>query len=146
MTSDRSNGGAPAGSATQEAQELGAEAGRIAAELKELLGLEAELAKAEVNEATAKTVRGVALGVGALVFADMALIFLFLTLMFAIDTQLPLWAAALITTLVIASIAGILGLLARQFLRSVSFVPRRFIRNVKEDSVWARSLMRSRAR
>jgi uncharacterized membrane protein YqjE len=146
MTSDRSNGDAPAGSATQEARELGAEAGRIAAELRELLGLEAELAQAEVSEATGKTVRGVAFGVGALVLADMALIFLFLTLMFAIDTQLPLWAAALITTLIIAVIVGILGLVARKFLRDVSFVPRRFIRNVKEDSVWAKSLMTSRAR
>ena len=142
MQDQRSDGGA----ASQEARELGSEVGQIAAELKELLGLEAELAKAEVNESRTTLTRGAILAAAAAYLAVLATVFLFLSLMFGLDTQMPTWAAALITTLILALLALALGLAARHFLRAVSFKPKRFMANVKEDLEWARSLMTSKVR
>ena len=134
------------GPASQEARELGNEVGQIAAELKELLGLEAELAKAEVNESRAALTRGAILAAAAAYLAVLATVFLFLSLMFGLDTQMPIWAAALLTTLILALLAVVLGLAARYFLRAVSIKPKRFMANVKEDLEWAKSLVTSKAR
>jgi hypothetical protein len=62
--------------------------------------------------------------------------------MFALDTAMPLWAAALVTTGIIAVIAALFGLLSRQQWRSFSPVPKRAVRNVQEDIRWARSQLR----
>ena len=122
-----------------ETRALGAEAIAIAADLRRLLQLEGELAKAEANEATGYATRGLGLGAAAAVMLLLFSGFLFLTVMFALDTAMPQWLAALITAGIILLIAAVLGLLARSQLQKFSPLPRRFISGVREDIVWARN-------
>ncbi len=96
----------------EEARTLGAQVGDIAADLRDLAGLEARLARAEMSEQLALSARNIALAAGALLFSLLALTFACLTVMFALRVALPMWAAALITTLILLGIAGAAGLLA----------------------------------
>jgi hypothetical protein len=72
--------------------------------------------------------------------------FLFLTIMFALDTALPLWAAALITAAIALALAAVFAMLAMEQFKRFSPVPKRFIRTVREDIQWAKTQMQSSAR
>jgi hypothetical protein len=144
MAEQKGNGQSAFGAATAEARALGGEASQIASELAELLALEAGLARAEIAATSLRARRGLIIGAAAGFFGALAAVFLFLSLMFGLDTRLPLWAAALITTLIEALIALTLALLARRLLRGVSLVPRRFVGSLKEDWQWAKGLMTSK--
>jgi Flp pilus assembly protein TadB len=123
----------------EEARALGSEAAAIAADLRRLLQLERELAKAEANEAKGSATRGAGLGGAAAVLLFLFVFFLFLALMFALDTALPLWLAALITAGIILLLAAVLGMLARSQMQKFSPVPRRLISSMREDVRWAQS-------
>ena len=126
-----------------EAMSVRGEASSIATDLQQLMRMEVELAKAEMQEARGHAMKGAALGALALELGMIMSIFLFLAVMFALDTAMPLWAAALITTGIIALIAGILAFLARSQISKFSPTPKRAIRTMQEDIQWAKSLMRS---
>ncbi len=130
----------------EEARTLGAQVGDIAADLRDLAALEARLARAEMKEQLALSARNIALGAGALLFSLLALTFAFLTVMFALWVALPMWAAALITTLILLGIAGTAGFLAYDGLRQVKVKPERTLQSIREDMAWARDQMRSSAR
>jgi hypothetical protein len=127
----------------QETREVRGEVSDIGVELRKLLALELELAQAETNESVKVMTRAIGFGAGAAFIGLIGLTFLFLTIMFALDTALELWLAALITTGLIALIAAILFLLARQHVRRFSPLPRRFIRTMKEDMEWAKTQLNS---
>jgi hypothetical protein len=105
--------------------------------------MEADLARAEVIEARQHATRGAAMGTGAGVMGFFAALFACLTLMFVLDTFMPLWLAALITTAVVAALAALLGAMARQEFKRFSPVPRRFMKSMKEDIQWAKAQTRS---
>lgn len=128
-----------------EAMSMRGEATEIAAELQQLMRMEMELAQAEVQEAKQRATRGTVFGAMAVEYAMLVSVFLFLAIMFAIDTALPLWAAALITTGIVAVIAAIFGLLAMSQWKKFSPMPKRAMRSMKEDLRWARSQIRSNA-
>jgi uncharacterized membrane protein YqjE len=128
-----------------EAMSMRGEATEIASELQQLVRMEMELAQAEVQEAKQHATRGTMFGAMALELAMLMSVFLFLAIMFAIDTALPLWAAALITTGIVALLAAILGLLAKQQWSKFSPMPKRAIRTMQEDLKWAKSQIRSNA-
>lgn len=132
--------------ARDEAMGMRDELSGLAAEMRRLFQMEAELAQAEVQEAKGHATKGAAFGAIAGLIAVIMLVFLFLTIMFAIDTALPLWAAALITTGIAGLIAALFGLMAKMQIRSFSPVPKRAIRTMQEDIQWAKSQMRSSAR
>ena len=117
----------------------------IAGELRRLLQLQTELARAEVDEARQHATRGAAMGAGAAIIAFIGVFFGFLTLMLVLDTFMPAWLAALITTVAIVAIVAVLGLGARQEARSFSPVPRRFLKSLREDVEWAKAQTRSNA-
>jgi hypothetical protein len=144
VAGQKANGQSAIGAATAEARALGGEASQIASELIELLTLEAGLARAEVASTSLRARRGLLIGAAAGFFGALTVVFFFLSLMFGLDTRLPLWAAALITTVIEAVIALTLALIARRLLRGVSLVPRRFVRSLKEDWQWAKGLMTSK--
>jgi Flp pilus assembly protein TadB len=123
----------------EEARALGSEAAAIAQDLRRLLQLERQLAKAEANEAKGYATRGAGFGTAAAVLLFLFLFFLFMALMFALDTAMALWLAALITAGIILLLAAILGMLARSQMQRFSPVPRRLVSNIQEDVRWAQS-------
>jgi uncharacterized membrane protein YqjE len=128
-----------------EAMSMRGEAGEIASELQQLLRMEMELAQAEVQEAKQHAMRGSLFGGMALEYAMLVSVFLFLAVMFALDTAMPIWAAALITTGIVALVAGFFGLLAMSQWKKFSPMPKRAIRTMQEDLKWARNQIRSSA-
>lgn len=127
----------------QEIRDLGAELSEIVRDVRALFSKDAELGVAEMKEQASSGMKGAVLGGAAFIFAGIFLVFAFLTMMFALDTAMALWTAALITTLVIAGIAAVLGLIARQYLKRAKFKPERFMRSVQEDISWLKSQTRS---
>ena len=133
-------------STREEVSGLGAEVAEIASDLRLLAQKEVELGVAEVQEQIGYAAKGAGLGVVTFLLADMGAIFAFLTLMFALDTFLPLWAAALITTLLILVLAGLALAMTLSQFKKLSLKPRRFLNSLQEDMEWARTQMRSSAR
>jgi uncharacterized membrane protein YqjE len=129
-------------STREEATRVRGEIGDIAGDLQHLAQLELELAKAEADEARGHATRGAAFGLLSFETAMIGFIFLFLATMFALDTAMPLWAAALITAGIALLLAAILGLVARSQMKQFSPVPKRFMRTIQEDITWARSQMK----
>lgn len=105
--------------------------------------LEIALARAEASEAAKHGLWSIGLGLAASALGLIASTFFFLAVMFALDTAMPLWLAALLTTLVIAVTAGGLAAIARGHARAFSPLPRRFLRSLREDLEWARTQMQS---
>ena len=129
-------------SSREEATRVRGEMGDIAGELQRLAQLEVELAKAEADEARGHATRGATFGFLSFETGMIGFIFLFLATMFALDTAMPLWAAALITAGIAMLLAAILGMLARSEMKQFSPVPTRFMRTVQEDIKWARTQMK----
>ena len=126
----------------EEATKIRGEMGDIAGELQRLAQLEMELAKAEADEARGHATRGAGFGFLSFETAMIGFIFLFLATMFALDTAMPIWTAALITAGIALLLAAILGLLAKSEMEQFSPVPKRFMRTVQEDLKWARTQMK----
>ena len=126
----------------EEATKVRGEMGDIAGEFQRLAQLEVELAKAEADEARGHATRGAAFGFLTIEMAMIGVIFLFLATMFALDTAMPLWAAALITAGIALLLAAILGTLAKAEMTQFSPMPKRFMRTVQEDVKWARTQMK----
>jgi hypothetical protein len=89
---------------------VGTAAKQVVDHVKTLVGLEVELAKAEVGRKAAALGVGIGLLVGALVFAVYALGFLFAAAAAALAAVLPLWLSLLIVTLFLFALAAGLGI------------------------------------
>lgn len=117
---------------------------QLSEETSTLVRQELELAKAELQ------VKGKAAGVGAGllggagVTALVALIALMLTVLFALDTAMDTWLAALITTVIFGAVAGIEALMGKKRLQAAGPpVPEQTTDSVKEDVEWAKTRARS---
>jgi uncharacterized membrane protein YqjE len=91
---------------------LGSAAKEVAERASALVRLELELAKLEVGRKVASLGAGIALGIGAALFALYALGFLFATIAAALATFLSTWLALLIVTVFLLLLAAVLGVLA----------------------------------
>jgi hypothetical protein len=129
-----------------EASAVRGEISSIAAELGELLRMEAALAKAETDEAKAHATKGATFGAIGGVLGLISAIFLFLTIMFGLNEVLPLWAAALVTTLIALVLTGIFMMMAQSQMKQFSPAPKRFMHSIQEDLRWARSQLKSNVR
>jgi uncharacterized membrane protein YqjE len=129
-----------------EATAVRGEISSIAAELAELLRMEAQLAKAETDEAKAHATKGATFGAVGGVFGFITAIFLFLTIMFGLDEVLPLWAAALVTTLIGLALTGIFMMMAKSEMKKFSPAPKRFMQSIQEDLRWAKTQLKSSVR
>jgi ABC-type antimicrobial peptide transport system permease subunit len=112
----------------------------LAEEVSNLVRAELDLAKAEL---TAKSKRA-GIGLGELGAAGIVALYALgaLTACFiaALALAMPVWAAALIVTIVYAIIAGVLALIGRQQLqRGLPPTPERTQRTIKEDIEWAKT-------
>jgi len=118
----------------------------IAEDVRVLVRKESELARAEVMEQVEHVKRGAMFGGAALVAAMLAAIFILVTAMLVLNTFLPLWLAALITTLIVAAGAVFAAALAMKQFKSLSLTPKRTIASIREDVEWARNQMKSSAK
>ena len=109
-----------------------------------LVRQELALAKAEMQEKGKDAGLGAGLLGGAGITALVALIALMLTVLFALDTAMDTWLAALITTVLFAAVAGIEAVLGRNRLQKAGPpVPEQTTDSVKEDVTWAKTQARS---
>ncbi|OAI38967.1 hypothetical protein AYO38_08620 [bacterium SCGC AG-212-C10] len=130
----------------EEVIEISGDVGTIGGELRELARAEARLAAAETREQVGVVARLSVAGGIAVVFALLASVFMFLTVMFALDLVLPLWAASLITTLAIVVLLAMSALYARGVAKRISPMPKRTIASIQEDIKWARQQLTSNGR
>lgn len=117
---------------------IGGLVGDIGADLSRLVRDEIDLAKAEVREEAAKAGKAGAAYATAGFAAYLTALLATLLAILALDTVLPLIAAAGIVTGVWALIALIGFLLGRKRMRGFSPLPRQTVATLKEDARWLR--------
>jgi uncharacterized membrane protein YqjE len=114
----------------------------IIADVQEIVRSEFRLAKAEVQEETAKVARsGIPLLAG-LLLGLYALGFILLAAVHALSTVVDAWLAALIVGFGVAVTSAILISIGRNRLKGVKVVPEKTIGTVKENVQWAKHQIR----
>jgi len=114
----------------------------IIADVQEIVRSEFRLAKAEVQEETAKVARsGIPLLAG-LLLGLYALGFILLAAVHALSTVVDAWLAALIVGFGVAVTSAILIGIGRNRLKGVKVVPEKTIGTVKENVQWAKHQIR----
>jgi len=121
---------------------LRASVAAIGTEVGELARREGALGRAEVGESLAAARTGSMLGVGAGVVGLLGLGFLDVTLMFVFALFLPLWAAALLVTVLMLGTAALLAKRAQAMFENFQIVPSRTIASIEEDFRWAREQLK----
>lgn len=117
---------------------------QLSEETSTLVRQELQLAKVELQAKGKAAGVGAGLLGGAGLTALVALIALMLTVLFALDTAMDTWLAALVTTAIFGVIAGIEALMGKKRLQNAAPpVPEQTTDSVKEDVEWARTRARS---
>ena len=106
---------------------------QLSEQTSRLIRSELQLAKVELKNSAKHAGLGAGLFGGAGVLAWFGLGALIATAIIALDLVFPLWAAALIVTLVLFVAAGITALVGKKQVQQVSPTPERTIENVKRD-------------
>lgn len=110
----------------------------ITMDVQTLFRQEIQLAKAEIREDVAQSVRAAGMLATASFAGHMVIVLLSLAAMFGLSTLLGLGWSALIVAGVWALIGGGLFAAGRSRLRAVSPKPERTIESLKEDAEWLR--------
>ncbi len=132
--------------AREEAQAYWSDILGVRSDLQELAVKEVELLQAEVSQQAGRLVRSAMWGVVAAIVGFLTLAFACVTMLFAFDTFLPTWLAALITTGILVGLVVIAGMMVYLNISKFSIVPKRTIDSLKEDTIWARTLISSSRR
>jgi uncharacterized membrane protein YqjE len=120
---------------------------RATEQITTLVRDEIALAKAELTEKGKHAGIGVGLFGGGGVLALYGLGALIATLIIVLDLMMPLWLAALIMTVVLFAVAGVLALLGKkQVTQAVPPEPQAAIRSVKADVNEVRHAVKDRSR
>lgn len=125
--------------AAEDTRSLGAIVGDISADVSALMRQEVELAKTELKQEASRLGKGAGMLGGAGLAGYMTLLFLSLTLMFVLDTWLPLWAAALITAAAWGVAAAVLATTGRKQLQEANPDLPETRQTLKEDVQWAKA-------
>jgi len=112
--------------------------GTIVKELMEnistLFRSEIALLKWELKDTAAKLGGGAALFAGALFVAICGVAFLFVTIVLVlVRLGIPAWLSALIVTVVLFAVAGVLALMGKKKFAAAEFVPRQSVEQIKTD-------------
>jgi uncharacterized membrane protein YqjE len=118
----------------------------LASQTSTLVRQEIQLAQAEVTEKGRLVGRGAGLLGAAAVAALLALGALTACLIVALDAAVPLWAAALIVTLLWAVTGAVLARAGRAALQNATPPAPQTVETVKEDIQWAKTRTGSAAR
>jgi len=126
----------------RDERSLGELFGDLARETSTLVRQEVQLAKTEMTQKATEVGKDIGfLAVGGLV-AYAGLLALIATLIIILGTAgLPWWLAALIVTIVVLAIGGILVQRGLAALKQQSMAPEQTIQTLKEDRQWAKEQM-----
>jgi amino acid transporter len=127
---------------TQETEHrsLGAAVKEVTEHASSWFRLERELAVLELKHKVTSLGVGLALAVGAAIFALYAVGFAFATVAAALATFLPTWLALLIVTLVLFAVVGLLGLIGvSKIKRGTPPVPEQAIEEAKRTTIALKS-------
>ena len=114
----------------------------IIADVQEIVRSEFRLAKAEVQEETAKVARSGIPLIAGLLLGLYALGFMLLAAVHALSIVVAAWLAALIVGFVVGVVSLILINMGRNRLKGVKVVPEKTIGSMKENVQWARNQIR----
>ena len=124
---------------TRDDRSLGELFGDLTRSMSTLVRQEIDLARTEMTARAGRLSRGAAMvGVGgALLYAAFfgAMTALILGL---VAIGLDPWVAALLVTIVVAAVGGLLVATGLEALKKADLVPRRTIESVREDADWAK--------
>ena len=119
---------------------------KLSTDARELVRAEVGLARAELEEKARRLAAGGALVGAAAVLGLVALGALAATAIIALSNVVSTWLAALIVTVVVGVLAGILLLLGLKLLRrGVPPAPTESVDQMKEDVSWVKARARSGA-
>ncbi len=110
----------------------------IFANIQEIVHSEFKLAKTEISEQAAKAARSSAPLGGGIVLGLYAFGFILLAIVYALETVVAAWLAALIVGAGVALVAAILISVGRKRLQQVK-MPQKTIVSVKENVQWAKN-------
>jgi uncharacterized membrane protein YqjE len=111
----------------------------LASQTSTLVRQEIKLAQAEVTQQGKTAGRGAGLMAAAAVAALLMLGTLTALLVVALDSALPLWAAALIVTVLWGIVAAVLAQAGRKALKAATPPAPQTVETVKEDIEWAKT-------
>ncbi len=109
----------------------------IIGDVQEIVRSEVRLARSEIVTELDKLKAAAPLLIAGGAVAVLALLFLIWTIVFALAVVLPMWAAALIVTALLAVMGGITTTAGVKKLRQIN-PPERTIATVKENVQWAK--------
>jgi uncharacterized integral membrane protein len=112
-------------------------------QLQVLVNKQVELAKTELTPVGKKAGMAAGLLAAGAVFMLVFLIFLSLTGVYALSLLLPLWASALIVSVILLVIGGILAGSGAGILRGLDPKPHRTIRTLQQNINWLKGQFRS---
>ncbi len=112
---------------------------QLADQTTTLIHKEMDLAKAEMTQKGKDAGKVAGMFAGAAIVGLMAIGALTAFLILVLATFLPGWLAALIVTVVLGAIAGVLALRAKKQAQEIKPVPEQTIETVKEDVEWAKT-------
>jgi uncharacterized integral membrane protein len=112
-------------------------------QLQVLVNKQVELAKTELTPVGKKAGMAAGLLAAGAVFMLVFLIFLSLTGVYALSLLLPLWASALIVSVILLVIGGILAGSGASILRGLDPKPHRTIRTLQQNINWLKGQFRS---
>jgi hypothetical protein len=115
--------------------------GRISSDLTHLVHVELELAKVEIKDEVASTAKGAGFLGGSGLGGYFVLLMLSFAAAFGLAEIMAVGFAFLIVGLLYAAIAGTLFVLGRKKLATVTFVPKKTVRTLKEDLSWLKQRM-----
>jgi hypothetical protein len=119
----------------------------LSQDISALVRQELQLARAEMTQKGKQAGAGAGLLGGAGAFGLAVLGGSMATIILVLDTFMPNWLAALITTLVYAAVGAVLAIRGRDRLKEVGApVPERTKESVKEDIEWAKTHATSNGR
>jgi uncharacterized membrane protein YqjE len=119
----------------------------LSRDISELVRQEVELARAEMTEKGKKAGLGLGMFGGSAAFALVTLGGSMATIIVLLDKLMPLWLAALITTLAYGAVAALLAMRGRDELKEAGTpIPTRTRDSVKEDIQWAKTSAKSNSR
>lgn len=117
-----------------ETRSLGQIFKELTADLSTLFRSEIALLKLEVKDTVTNLSGGIGLFAGAAVVALFGIAFLFVTITLGlIALGLYPWAAALVITLLLFAVAGLLAFFGKKKIEQVTFVPNESVQQIRSD-------------
>jgi hypothetical protein len=124
---------------TETNRSTGAIVQDVIRDVQEIIRAEFRLAKAEMAEKAAQASRGGGLIGGAAMAGLLALACLVATCIAALSLVMPVWAAALTMTVLLAALGAGLFAAGKSRLKRVKPVPEQTVETLKEDVQWVKN-------